>query len=246
MQLKVLRLQRRNVITAVNSSNLMQRCADSVNRLLQNEIGRTSIGGVMEKEKYVDITVADVAGAIGATEVGMMRSLALVGWNVLMNDATRLAHADYFASLQGTPIRQRKQFPGVGWKHVLESARELIPDAKTTAPKRPLGTRKQGYIYVLFDSATGFCKIGRTSSAGQRQRVQMSAHGALLSNVINAEVEDCHLEEIKCHKHFEEFRKNGEWFDVRPDAIVDYIINYIKPKSFDCENLEALRGFGLL
>lgn len=199
----------------------------------------------MTDAQNVTITVADVAAALGTTEKAMLRSLALVGWNVLMNDAMRLAHQEYFGKITEASGKRTARLEGPSWRHVVQSAQELVPASMRTAPK-PLGTRYNGFLYVLYDCTTGFCKIGRTTTMGQRQRVQMSAHGAILTNVVNAEVSNCIEAESKCHENFRKKRKNGEWFDVQPAEVIRYIQNHLNPKSMDFESLELMERLGLL
>ncbi|MFB9287079.1 GIY-YIG nuclease family protein [Pseudoduganella plicata] len=200
----------------------------------------------MTNAQSVTITVADVAAALGTTEKSMLRSLALVGWNILMNDASRLAHQEHFGKIKQGPAGTATRHEGPNWRHVVQAAQQLVPDSMRSAPK-PLGTRHQGFLYVLYDSSAGLCKIGRTKTTkGQRQRVQMSAHGGILANIVNAEVSNCIEAESQCHDYFSERRKNGEWFEVSPEEVVRYIQDFLNPMSIDFESIELLERLGIL
>lgn len=187
----------------------------------------------------ITVTAADVAGELGCTESALMKSLALIGWNVLMSESTRAAHGEYFASLRTIPEMERQSFQGPRMGHVITTARDMFPSLIGHRPKK-VGTRRHGYIYVLYDAQTKLCKIGRTQTEGTRQRTQMSAHGGILANVLNAEVADCVAAEQQCHEHFHAHRKNGEWFDVELTEVITYINENVEAMKLDFENLARL------
>lgn len=93
---------------------------------------------------------------------------------------------------------------------------------------------------MLYDAQARLCKIGITQTEGKRQRTQMSSHGGILANVLNAEVADCVAAEQKCHEHFKAHRKNGEWFDVELTEVINYINDNIEAMKMDFENLARL------
>lgn len=101
-------------------------------------------------------------------------------------------------------------------------------------------SEKEGCLYVLYDGATGMCKIGMTKRAGERQRSIMGGHGTTLVNVLNARVPDRFAAETKCHRHFRAYRQNGEWFYVSPVEIVSYIHEHIDWYSLAFENLARI------
>lgn len=129
----------------------------------------------MPEGREITLTAADVAGELGCTESALMKSMALIGWNVLMIDATRVAHCDYFAALENIPMRERGPFQGPHLHHVIATARDMFPALIGNRPTRKVGERRHGYIYVLYDAQTRLCKIGRTQTEGKRQRTQMSS-----------------------------------------------------------------------
>lgn len=193
----------------------------------------------MPNSKHITLTAADVASELGSTEDALMTSMALIGWNVLMSKATRTAHNEYFDRLENIPERERKFFEGPSVKHVVTTAKAMFPNLIGKKPKK-IGTRRHGWIYVLYDAQAKLCKIGRTQTAGTRQRTQMSSHGSILANVLNAEVLDCVAAEKQCHDRFQAHRKNGEWFDVELTDVITYISENVDSITLDFENLARL------
>ena len=160
-----------------------------------------------------------------------------------MNDAERLAHRDYYqfdkAPNEKTKIDQiQESIPRL--EHVISAAKEALPGLDAT--KLPQhGGSVEGYIYVLYDGQTKLCKIGCTKSEKRdRQRAIISAHGVVLVNILNARVKDRRAAEAQCHKRFAENRRNGEWFEVEPIEVIDYIRNEIKWSEIDFENASKM------
>jgi hypothetical protein len=99
--------------------------------------------------------------------------------------------------------------------------------------KRP--TPSVGYLYLLHDGITGLSKIGCTKTSGSRQKAIMGAHSNVLVNVLNLQVEDYRAAEAQCHRHFQAFRTNGEWFSVPLQSIVEYMHGQVDWLEIDFE-----------
>jgi T5orf172 domain len=97
-------------------------------------------------------------------------------------------------------------------------------------------SNREGYLYVLYDGFSGLSKIGCTRTTGTRQKSIMGGYGNVLANVLNAKVPDYRSAENQCHRHFQAFRKNGEWFNVQPDEVVKYIHGHLEWIELDFEN----------
>jgi hypothetical protein len=96
--------------------------------------------------------------------------------------------------------------------------------------------RLEGYLYLLHDGMTGLSKIGCTKTDGNRQKAIMGAHSNVLVNVLNAKVADYRAAETQCHRHFQAFRTNGEWFNVRLEDIIEYIHGKLEWLELDFES----------
>ncbi|EJM00976.1 T5orf domain-containing protein [Pseudomonas sp. GM102] len=200
--------------------------------------------GVAEQVRNVEL--ADLAVTFDLPATRFQRELALLGWSMLVQEATRLAHADEFernvgqrsidpASLDVTPT----------WAHFVQAAKEFLPHLAARAPGTPTSPadRLTGYVYVLFDGMTGLSKIGHTKTEGHRQRAQMGGHGNVLVNAVNAvnaKVPDCLAAEAKCHEHFAQYRTNGEWFSAKLEDILQYIHVELDWLEIDYENQARL------
>lgn len=107
-----------------------------------------------------------------------------------------------------------------------------------------------GVLYVLYDGMNGLSKIGCTRRDGGRQRAIMGAHGSVLINVVNARVLDRRSAETQCHRHFKDWRTNGEWFKADLVDIITYIgmevdweeISYESPARMMLYHMACKRG----
>ena len=138
-----------------------------------------------------------------------------------MDEATRLSHVDRWNRNSSLPEKERMREAFVTWENLRDATQQFIP-SKIDNPI-PVN-RHEGWLYVLHDGNAELCKIGCTASgAGKRQRSLIGAHGVPLRNVLNAKVSDRFTAEKLCHAHFQDRRRNGEWFAVRPDEVVAFI-----------------------
>jgi len=96
--------------------------------------------------------------------------------------------------------------------------------------------RLEGYLYLLHDGMTGLSKIGCTKTAGSRQKAIMGAHSNVLVNVLNAKVADYRAAETQCHRHFQAFRTNGEWFSAPLQSIIEYMHGQVDWLELDFES----------
>nr|WP_274609995.1 GIY-YIG nuclease family protein [Pseudomonas sp. TH39(2020)] len=167
---------------------------------------------------------------------------------MIVDEATRLAHADEF----DRNIGQRKRTIDLAsrdvkptWAHLVQAAKEFLPHLASRVPGTPTSPpdRLTGYVYVLFDGMTGLSKIGHTKSTGHRQRAQMGGHGSALVNVVNAKVADCLAAETKCHEHFARYRTNGEWFSAKLEDIMQYVDAELDWLEIDYENEAKLEQY---
>lgn len=193
-----------------------------------------------------NVELADLAATLDLPATRFQRELALLGWGMIVQEATRLAHADEFesgvgqrhidpASLDVTPT----------WAHLVQAVKELLPHLASRVPRTSTSPpdRLAGYVYVLFDRMTGLSKIGHTKTEGYRQRAQMGAHGSVLVNVVNAKVADCVAAEAKCHEYFAQHRTNGEWFSVKLIDITQYVHEELDWLEIDYENQARLEQY---
>ena len=202
--------------------------------------------GMVEQVQKVEL--ADLAAAFDLPATRLQRELSLLGWGMIVNEAIRLAHADD----SDRNVGQRRILKSLkdldvtpSWAHFVEAAKEFLPHLASRAPGNPTSPpdRLVGYVYVLFDGMTGLSKIGHTKTAGRRQRAQMSGHGSVLVNVVNAKVADCLAAEAKCHQHFAQYRTNGEWFSVKLEDIIQYVHAELDWLEIDYENQARLAQY---
>lgn len=179
--------------------------------------------------QQLQIELEDLAAAFGYTATQFKNELALWGWTFIMDEATRRSHVDRWNRNATLPEKERTREAFVTWENLRDATQQFVP-SKVHNPV-PVN-RHEGWLYVLHDGNAKLCKIGCTASgAGKRQRTLISAHGGLLSNVLNAKVSDRFATEKFCHEHFQDRRRNGEWFAVEPDEVVAFIrerVNYIQ------------------
>lgn len=178
----------------------------------------------MAEMKTMNIDVDDVAAALGYSGKAFKEELALIGWNVLMNEADRLASSEHFHAQLAIPQRERSLYSdSIAGRHVLAAAAGLVQ------PKKPLPSKlescKIGSLYHLYDAKTGLSKIGCTrGTSAKRQRSIIGGHSTPhLVNIVNAKVADRFAAESQCHEHFKAHRVNGEWFQIDPNEIIRYI-----------------------
>lgn len=199
-------------------------------------------------EQVGTVELADLAAAFDLPATRIQRELTLLGWHMILNEATRLAHVDDFDRNAGKrriieSLKDLEVTPT--WAHFIEAAKEFLPHLASRAPGKPTSppNRLVGYVYVLFDGMTGLSKIGHTKTAGRRQRAQMSGHGSALVNVVNAKVADCLAAETKCHEHFAQYRTNGEWFSAKLEDIIQYVDAELDWLEIDFENQPRLAQY---
>lgn len=197
--------------------------------------------GMVEQVRNVEL--ADLAAAFDLPATRFQRELALLGWGMIVQEATRFAHAEEFERKVG----QRNSDPASHdvtptWAHFVQAAKEFLPHLAARAPGTPTSPpdRLTGYVYVLFDGMTGLSKIGHTKTEGHRQRAQMGGHGSVLVNAVNAKVPDCLAAEAKCHEYFVQYRTNGEWFSAKLEDILQYIHAELDWLEIDYENQARL------
>ncbi|MFK3797158.1 GIY-YIG nuclease family protein [Pseudomonas sp. NPDC088444] len=199
-------------------------------------------------EQFQNVELADLAATFDLPATRFQQELALLGWGMLLDEASRLAHADNFDRNLGHQriIKSVKDLEvAPTWAHLVEAAKDLFPHLASRAPQASTHPpdRLIGYVYVLFDGMTGLCKIGHTKGAGGRQRVQISSHGSVLANVVNAKVPDCLAAEAKCHQHFSQYRENGEWFSAKLEDIAQYVRTELDWLEIDCEDPHWLEQY---
>ncbi|WP_416425184.1 GIY-YIG nuclease family protein [Pseudomonas sp. App30] len=196
-------------------------------------------------EQFMSVEPADLAATFNLPASRFEQELALLGWRIIVDEATRLAQADDF----DRNIGQRRVVNSVQdlqvtptWAHIVQAAKIFFPHLASRAPETPTSPpdRLIGYVYVLFDGMTGLSKIGHTKGRGNRQRAQMGSHGSILANVVNAKVADCLAAEAKCHEHFAQCRTNGEWFSAKLEDIVQYVHTELDWLEIDYENQRTL------
>lgn len=81
---------------------------------------------------------------------------------------------------------------------------------------------KEGYVYII-QSDTGFIKIGMTSNLKSRLKTLRSASPHELELLGYVKTNKYGFLEKLIHKHFAEYNKNGEWFDVKLEKVLEYI-----------------------
>ncbi|VVM45553.1 hypothetical protein PS619_00514 [Pseudomonas fluorescens] len=199
-------------------------------------------------EQFRTVEPADMATTFNLPATRFQRELALLGWGMIVNEATRLAHSDEF----DRNIQQRRAIQNLQdlevtptWAHLVQAAKELFPHLASRAPETSTSPpdRLIGHVYVLFDGMTGLSKIGHTKGKGNRQRALIGSHGSFLVNVVNAKVADCLTAEAKCHEHFARYRTNGEWFSAKLDDIVQYVHAELDWLEIDYENQAKLEQY---
>ena len=85
-----------------------------------------------------------------------------------------------------------------------------------------------GFIYVLYDGYSSYCKIGLTKTSGSRQKAVMGSYSRPLFHVLDASVSNRYEAETMCHRHFKEYRTNGEWFNVRLEDVIQFIHDHVE------------------
>jgi hypothetical protein len=187
-----------------------------------------------------NIGLAELAGAFKISVKQLERQLALYGWNAIFSEAERLAHREAFDNGHfKTKVNSLDELKApLHWRHVVEATKTIFPHITDLPAERVPSPKDQleGYVYVLFNGVTRLSKIGCTREKGARQRAIMGAHENVLVNALNVKVSDYRATEAKCHKHFQEFRTNGEWFSADVQDIINYIASEVDWLELDHEN----------
>lgn len=198
------------------------------------------------------IGLVDLAKAFKISAKQLERELALFAWGTLMNEAERLRFGEHFDAPgkdqnKKTTLEELSSDTDrpVHWRHLVAATKNLLPHITDLPPEKvpELSEHLEGYLYVLYDGVSKLSKIGCTRNNGRRQRAIMGAHGSVLANILNAKVADCRAAEAQCHKHFQEFRRNGEWFNVDLKTITEYVGQEIEWAEIDMEHVGRLAQY---
>ena len=80
--------------------------------------------------------------------------------------------------------------------------------------KPPRQEHPAGYVYEIYDKATGLSKIGRTIDPERRMREHRRDYGKQLEYKSLMKSDNAPEEESRLHKKHSSRRKDGEWFDM--------------------------------
>lgn len=115
-------------------------------------------------KQALNVELADLVATFDLPAMRFQRELALLGWGTIVQEATRLTHAEEFKR----NVRQRNIDPASfdvtpTWAHLVQAAKEFLSHLASQVPGTPTRPpdRLAGYVCVLFDGMTGLSKIGR-------------------------------------------------------------------------------------
>jgi hypothetical protein len=94
-------------------------------------------------KQVLNVELADLASTFDLPATRFQRELALLGWGIIVQKATRLAHADDFARNVGQWSIDPVSFDITpNWVHLVQAAKEFLPRlasrAHGTATSPPL------------------------------------------------------------------------------------------------------------
>lgn len=94
--------------------------------------------------------------------------------------------------------------------------------AKPQEPDVPAAAAQEEFGYVYLLRSGRFYKIGRSNAVGRRERelaIQLPEKAALVHSI---KTDDPQGIEAYWHRRFQDRRKNGEWFELRPEDLVAF------------------------
>ncbi|QWY83282.1 hypothetical protein [Rhizobium phage RHph_X2_25] len=104
------------------------------------------------------------------------------------------------------------------------------PPQQQTATVRPSPQKREEtgrFLYVISceDSGEALCKIGIANSPETRLRTLSTASPHALRMELARYSDNARAVEQAAHSHFSDHRRNGEWFAIKPDQAIAYIIS---------------------
>lgn len=97
---------------------------------------------------------------------------------------------------------------------------------------------KKGYVYLLKDVTTGFCKIGRTKNPNERITNIQVGNPSFYKLINLIKCKDYFSGEKYLHLILQKYRKRGEWFRL-PEEVESWLKDFDKdPKEYVSEELE--------
>jgi hypothetical protein len=105
-----------------------------------------------------------------------------------------------------------------GYEDVAESCAALT--GKLQEPEAAPAHVEFGYVYLLRSGR--FYKIGRSNAVGRRERelaIQLPEKAALVHSI---KTDDPPGIEAYWHRRFQDRRKNGEWFELKPEDLAAF------------------------
>lgn len=117
---------------------------------------------------------------------------------------------------------------------VKEQNQNLIHQRRTT---------EKYYLYIIKDTLTNMYKIGITGKLKKRYKTLLSDRFSLIVNQAYEVIDKnhCVILEKRLHKHFENYRNVGEWFDLQhltDNEIKDEIYSQCDELNYDIEEVD--------
>lgn len=90
-----------------------------------------------------------------------------------------------------------------------------------------------GYVYCLYDFTNKLTRIGKTKNADKSRQKSQIGYSAFKLLEFTIQVNDYGNVEKQAHRHFKKFNVNGDWYKIKPDEFIQFVILNFDYKKID-------------
>jgi hypothetical protein len=97
-----------------------------------------------------------------------------------------------------------------------------------------------GFVYCLWDSKNNISRIGKTKNGNKKRQLNQLGYYPFKLVEFTIEVENYDLVEKLVHNNFKQNKINGDWYTIKPNAILSYIMENFEWYSYDFPSLHII------